>query len=194
VQELSTNRLGFKPGTSPVELVKPDKSLPFQSLVEGAWVVYRGGFYYLFYSGANCCHGPLQEIKYAVMVARSPQPTGPFETRARATGAPDSAILRRSDVWIAPGHNSVITDRNGQDWIAYHAIDVKRPYLEEAMSGDRSVRRVMLLDRLTWRDGWPRVEGGSPSASAAPAPSAYTTPRTRSKVERVVRGGGGARP
>jgi arabinan endo-1,5-alpha-L-arabinosidase len=193
-QELSTNRLSFKRGTSPVELVSPDKSLPFQTLIEGAWVVYRGGFYYLFYSGENCCHGPLQEIKYAAMVARSPKPTGPFETLARATGAPDSAILRRGEVWIAPGHNSVVTDRDGQDWIAYHAIDVKRPYLEEAMSGDRSVRRVMLLDRLTWRDGWPRVEGGTPSASRAPAPSVYATPRARTKTERVVGGVRGARP
>jgi arabinan endo-1,5-alpha-L-arabinosidase len=171
VQELSADRLSFRKGSAPVELVRADKGLPFQTLVEGAWVVYRKGFYYLFFSGENCCHGPLQEIKYAALVARSKSPAGPFETLARATGAADSAILRRSERWLAPGHNSVVTDRAGQDWIAYHAIDVNRPYLEKELGGDRSVRRVMLLDRLGWRDGWPSVEGGSPSAAPVHAPS-----------------------
>jgi arabinan endo-1,5-alpha-L-arabinosidase len=169
-QELSADRLSFKKGSAPVELVKADKGVPFHTLVEGAWVVYRGGFYYLFYSGENCCHGPLQEIKYAALVARSKSPAGPFQTLAQATGAPDSAVVRRGDVWIAPGHNSVFTDAAGQDWIAYHAINVNRPYMTEVIGGDRSVRRVMLIDRLTWRDGWPRVEGGTPSSTAVPAP------------------------
>ncbi len=172
VQELSADRLSFKPGSKPVELVRPDKSVPFQTLVEGAWVVYRGGFYYLFYSGENCCHGPLQEIKYAALVARSHSATGPFETLAQATGAPDSAVLRRSDAFIAPGHNSVFTDASGQDWIAYHAIDVRHPYVGARIGDDRGVRRPMLIDRLMWSDGWPHVEGGKPSLGGTPAPSA----------------------
>jgi arabinan endo-1,5-alpha-L-arabinosidase len=170
VQELSADRLSFKKGRAPIELVKADKSVPFHTLVEGAWVVYRRGFYYLFYSGENCCHGPLQEIKYAALVARSKSPTGPFETLAQATGAADSAVVRRNDVWIAPGHNSVFTDEAGQDWIAYHAIDVKRPYVTGS-GGNRGVRRVMLIDRLVWRDGWPAVEGGTPSSTPVPAPA-----------------------
>ncbi|HEX5705896.1 MAG TPA: glycoside hydrolase family 43 protein [Pyrinomonadaceae bacterium] len=170
VQELSSDRMSFRAGTRAVELVRADKNVPFQTLIEGAWVVRRQGWYYLFYSGENCCHGPLQEIKYAVMVARSRRPTGPFQTLAQATGAADSVILRRGERWIAPGHNSTFTDEAGQDWMAYHAIDVRRPYLDAAISGDRSVRRVMLVDRLTWRAGWPRVEAGRPSEGVRPAP------------------------
>ena len=170
VQELSDDRLSFKEGSGAVELVRADKNVPFQTLVEGAWVTYRGGFYYLFYSGENCCHGPLQEIKYAALVARARKPVGPFETFADATKAKDSAVLRRNDVWIAPGHNSVFTDDDGQDWVAYHAIDVRRPYLSAEISGDRSVRRVMLIDRLEYRDGWPRVETGTPSKTKQRAP------------------------
>lgn len=171
VQELADDRLSFKPGGEAVELVRADKSVPFQTLVEGAWVVARGGWYYLFYSGENCCHGPLEKIRYAVMVARSRSATGPFETLAQSTGARDSVILRRSGAWVAPGHNSVVTDEQGRDWVAYHAIDVRRPYLEAEIGGDRAVRRVMLLDRLTWRGGWPRLRGGRPSAAAARAPA-----------------------
>jgi arabinan endo-1,5-alpha-L-arabinosidase len=170
VQELANDRLGFKPGSRPIELVKADKRVPFHTLIEGAWVTRRGNWYYLFYSGENCCHGPLQEIKYAAMVARSRSATGPFRTFGAAEGAADGPILRRGEGWIAPGHNSVFTDDAGQHWIAYHAIDVNRPYLETEIGGDRSVRRVMLIDRLVWRDGWPRVEGGRPSAGRVLAP------------------------
>ena len=40
----------------------------YQRLVEGAWVHRRDGWYYLFYSGDNCC-GP--NAHYATLVARS---------------------------------------------------------------------------------------------------------------------------
>jgi arabinan endo-1,5-alpha-L-arabinosidase len=179
VQELSRDRLSFRQGSAPVELVKADKNIPFQTLIEGAWVTYRRGYYYLFYSGENCCHGPLQEIKYAAMVARSRKATGPFQTLAGATARKDSAILRRNDVWIAPGHNSIVTDDAGQDWIAYHGINVNKPYLSTEISGDRSVRRVMLLDRIIYSDGWPQIETGTPSKGQRPAP--VVRPKRRTK-------------
>ncbi|HEX7177054.1 MAG TPA: glycoside hydrolase family 43 protein [Pyrinomonadaceae bacterium] len=171
VQELAADRLSFKAGSRPVELVAASKDLPYQTLIEGAWVVYRGGFYYLFYSGENCCHGPLQQIKYAVLVARARQVEGPYQTLAQARGGRSSAILERSDAWIAPGHNSIVEDDAGQSWIVYHAIDVKRPYMTATLKDDRNVRRVMLLDRLAYRGGWPFVEGGGkPSRGPRPAP------------------------
>jgi arabinan endo-1,5-alpha-L-arabinosidase len=170
VQELSRDRLSFKPGSEPKELVRADKNIPFQTLIEGAWVTMRGGFYYLFYSGENCCHGPLQEIKYALMVARSRSATGPFETLAEATDRKDSVILHRNEMWIAPGHNSIFTDDAGQDWTAYHAINVNKPYLAAEISGDRKVSRVMLIDRIIYRGGWPQVEAGTPSTVKRRAP------------------------
>jgi len=171
VQELSDDRLSFKPSSRPVELIKADKSIPFQTLIEGAWVVYRDGWYYLFYSGENCCHGPLDDIKYAALVARSRSATGPFETLAQATGKADSTILRKSREWVAPGHNSIITDAAGQDWIAYHAISRSHPYLTKEIGGDRSVRRVMLLDRIVYRNGWPQVEpNGQPTSTRRRTP------------------------
>ncbi len=173
VRELSDDRLSFREGSQPIELVKADKNVPFQTLIEGAWVTERDGWYYLFFSGENCCHGPLQDIKYAVLVARSRSAVGPFETLAQATGGKDSAILRRSAEWIGPGHNSIFTDAAGQDWIAYHAINVKKPYLTSEIGGDRNVSRVMLIDRIVYRDGWPRVEpgGGRPSATRRRGPA-----------------------
>jgi beta-xylosidase len=66
-------------------------------------------------AAAEAPAGMLQDIEYAAMVARSRSATGPFETLAQATGAADSAALRRSEAWIGPGHNPVVTDRAGQD-------------------------------------------------------------------------------
>ena len=168
VQELAENRTSFAPGSRPIDLVpvvQTDDSTNYQRLVEGAWVIYRPPFYYLFYSGDNCC-GP--RAHYAAMVARATSPTGPFETLGAATGAPSSVILARRGQWVAPGHNSIVQDAQGTDWMVYHAVDSGRPRTKP--TDDVNTRRVMLIDRIVWRDGWPRVEGDGPSTGAQAAP------------------------
>jgi arabinan endo-1,5-alpha-L-arabinosidase len=52
-------------------LIFPNASLPYQALVEGAWVQLHRGLYYMYYSGDYCC-GP--QANYAVMVARCETP------------------------------------------------------------------------------------------------------------------------
>jgi arabinan endo-1,5-alpha-L-arabinosidase len=164
VQELSADLTSFAAGSSPKPLVAPNgEKGAFPVLVEGSWVLRHGGFYYLFYSGDNCC-GP--KANYAVMVARSRSATGPFQTLEQATGKPHSIVLEKSQRWIAPGHNSVITDASGQDWIVYHAVDVRRP--REKSSDELNTRRVMLIDRISWKNGWPRIDGPSATKKAAP--------------------------
>jgi arabinan endo-1,5-alpha-L-arabinosidase len=170
VQELAPDRVSFMPGSRAVELVqtiKDERPDNYQRLIEGAWVTRRGGYYYLFYSGDNCCG---DKAHYAVMVARSRSATGPFETLAQATGKSNSAILERNGRWVAPGHNSVIRDAGGRDWIFYHAIDSGNRLLKSEIGGDRDVRRIMLMDRLVYSKGWPKIEGGSPSTRPGPRP------------------------
>lgn len=172
VRELAADRLHFAAGSQVTELVFPDgRDDPdnYQRLVEGSWVVRRHGWYYLFYSGDNCC-GP--KAHYAVQVARSRSATGPFETLAHATGRPGSAILVRNDRWLAPGHNSVVTDAAGHDWLAYHAISTQHKTFRAVNDGQEDSRRVLLLDRLEYADGWPRVVTGTPSTGPVPAPAA----------------------
>lgn len=168
VQELAPDRISFAPGSQPVDLVpviRNEDPANYQRLVEGAWIVRRNGFYYLFYSGDNCC-GP--NAHYAVMVARSRSATGPFETLAQATGTGNSVILERRGQWVAPGHNSVIEDAAGNHWMLYHAVDSDNPRSRE--TDDVNTRRVMLLDRIVWRDGWPHIEGNGPSTGPRTAP------------------------
>jgi arabinan endo-1,5-alpha-L-arabinosidase len=162
VQELAPDRISFAPGSAPVNLIQPVKSedpANYERLVEGAWVVKRGSWYYLFYSGDNCC-GP--KAHYATLVARSRSATGPFEK----AGAP---ILAARGTWLAPGHNSVAQDTAGNDWILYHAVDTRRPRARP--SDDVNTRRVMLVDRLVWQAGWPRLATGGPTLEPQPAPA-----------------------
>jgi arabinan endo-1,5-alpha-L-arabinosidase len=164
VQELSPDGMRFLPGSAPVDLVFADASKPYRALVEGPWVIFRHGTYYLFYSGDRCC---TREPSYALMVARSNSPWGPFEE----LGTP---ILERSAAWLAPGHNSVVEDEEGEDWIVYHAI---------AAGGTRA--RRMLLERIVYREGWPRVTGDQPSDGRRPAPVRSGASVNRDKSPRL---------
>ena len=162
VQELAPDRTSFATGSEPIDLVRPKPGGGYENLIEGAWVVRRGGWYYLFYSGDNCCG---EKAHYAVMVARSRSATGPFQTLGEATRRPESTVLVRSPGWNAPGHNSILTDAAGRDWMFYHAIDPAKP------KNGESDRRVMLMDRVTYKNGWPVVGGGVPSVGARPRPA-----------------------
>jgi len=165
VQELAEDRMSFAPGTQPTDLIWPNPVKgAFPRLVEAAWVIRHDDFYYLFYSGDNCC-GP--DAEYGVMVARSRSPTGPFETLEEARGVPHSLMLFKSERWLAPGHNCIVTDAAGDTWIIYHAIDVNCP--RQRQEDEINSRRIMLIDRIHWRDGWPHV--GTPSEDPQPAPA-----------------------
>ena len=165
VQELADDRMAFAPGSEPVDLIWPNPVKgAFPRLVEAAWVIRHDAFYYLFYSGDNCC-GP--DAEYGVMVARSREPTGPFETLEAARGVPHSLMLFKCARWLAPGHNAILTDKAGESWILYHAIDVNRP--RQRQEDEINSRRILLLDRIEWRDGWPFV--GTPSDGPRTAPA-----------------------
>ena len=164
VQELAPDRTDFARGSKPKELIYPSGLQQYESLIEGAFVVYREPYYYLFYSGDNCCALP---ANYAVMVARSRSATGPFEKRAEATGEfGGSVILQMNERWKGTGHNAVVRDEAGQDWILYHAFDPVDPF----NPGTESVKRPMLIDPIVYRDGWPQIEGSSPSTSEQQGP------------------------
>lgn len=164
VQELGPDRMSFAPGSEAINLVWPNgESGTFPRLVEAAWVVRHSGYYYLFYSGDNCC-GP--DADYGVMVARSESAEGPFETLEEAKGVPHSLILFKNERWLAPGHNCIVIDEEGEFWILYHAIDVDRP--RQTQQDEINSRRILMMDRIEWHDDWPWV--GTPSDESRAAP------------------------
>jgi len=157
VRELAADGLGFAENSAAKIIVETratgDPAL-YGHLIEGSWVHYRQGWYYLFYSGDNCC-GP--DARYAVLVARARHATGPYQTLAQATGTAGT-ILTENDRWQAPGHNSLITDDQGQDWLLYHAIDRQQPTFDALNDEQGYSRRVMLLSKVAYNEeGWPVV-------------------------------------
>jgi arabinan endo-1,5-alpha-L-arabinosidase len=149
---------------------------------EGAEVVWRRGYYYLFASATDCCRGPL--TGYAVFVGRSTSPRGPFvdrddvsmndneeagdTTNGRVGGTP--VIYQNGNRWVGTGHNTVFRDYSGQWWTIYHAVNVNNPYFTGAPG---FTKRPPLLDAIDWVDGWPLLNGGrGPSATLRPAPAA----------------------
>jgi arabinan endo-1,5-alpha-L-arabinosidase len=129
--------------------LEPSKR-PYESLIEGPWVAKRDGAYHLLYSGDACCGA---DPSYAVLDARATSPLGPFERD------PDNAVLEANDRFNAPGHNAVVTDDAGTDWMLYHAMD------REEGSG----LRFLMLDPIDWSSGWPVVNGGSGPSTTSPA-------------------------
>lgn len=110
-------------------------------LVEGPSILKKGGAYYLFYSG-SAYNAP----SYAIGVARSLSPVEGFVKRAEP-------ILRGSDRWRGPGHNSVVS-YDGHDYLIYHAWE-----------GETFQHvRPSLIDLIEWDDeGWPTVGEGIPT-------------------------------
>jgi hypothetical protein len=150
---------------------------------EGAYVVRHGGFYYLFASSANCCAGPA--TGYAVSVGRSRSPLGPFVDAhgvsllaSRVGGTP--VVTQNGNRWIGTGHNGMVTDLSGQDYLVYHAIDRNQPYLDAPYGINR---RPMLIDRLDWIDGWPVVRAG---AGASDTPQAAPVTSGSENFDRAV--------
>jgi arabinan endo-1,5-alpha-L-arabinosidase len=176
VRELSDDGLSSDPATQTLVAIA--------NRYEGASVVQRDGYYYLFASATDCCRGPL--TGYSVFVGRSQSPLGPFLDRegvsfleGRVGGTP--VISMNGNRWVGPGHNDVFTDFDGQDWFLYHAIDRTDPYFEGEVG---FTKRPVLLDPLDWIDGWPTVRAGHwasdlPQAKPAAQPGQKTTYKAR---------------
>ena len=129
---------------------------------EGAMVYKRKGYYYLFASVGTCCEGA--KSTYHTVVGRSKKLAGPYMDRqgGRMLDNHYETVIKGNDRWKGPGHNSeIITDKEGDTWLLYHAYDAQDP----------EKGRVMLLDKLLWdEEGWPYVEGGTPSTTPQDAP------------------------
>jgi len=163
-----------------------DTRITIGNRYEGANVVRKGGYYYLFGSATNCCNGAL--TGYSVFVGRSHSPFGPFVDRA-GNSLLDAAVggtpflTMNGNRWVGTGHNSVFVDEAGQWWTAYHAVDQRDPFFAFATG---FTKRPALLDRVDWVKGWPTVNGGAGASDRRmPAPAAQDGQRSRHVVKVV---------
>ncbi len=140
---------------------------------EGPFVIYRNGFYYMFVSATDCCNFEL--TGYDVFAGRSRSPFGPFVDREGDTFVEprvggEVVLAQNGNQFVGVGHNAVITDDSGQDYIVYHGIDQRNPEIIER-SGIPINRRSLMMDRLDYIDGFPVARAGAgPSNTSQPAP------------------------
>ena len=149
---LSRDGLSLKKNAKPVQLGADN--------MEGAYLVRRGRYCYLFTSRGSCCEGA--RSTYHVLVARSRKPLGPFVGRDGVSLLDkqcQSVILTGSNdqMYVGTGHNSqLIKDDAGNDWLFYHTY----------WNGNDYRGRCMNMDAIVWsEDGWPAIMGGQPSTS-----------------------------
>lgn len=111
--------------------------------IEAPFIVFRGGYYYLFASFDFCCRGA--DSSYKVVVGRARTITGPYRDKE---GTPmmeggGSLLLEGSEAWRGPGHPAVLLDRD-EDLLVFHAYDA------------RTGRPTLQISTMVWEDGWPR--------------------------------------
>jgi len=153
----------------PVEILKSDLTniLEERLVAEAPWMMYHHGYYYLFYSSAWTT-----EMKYHIRVAVGKSVFGPFHRSQTPVITTDWETMHQGHncSFVGPGHGSVV-DVDGEWWLFYHA------WVNGKMNS--APGRLMLLDKIQWRNGWPIV--GVPSDSPKPAP------KIRNSVSNSVR-------
>ncbi len=134
---------------------------------EAVLIHKRGDYYYFFGSKGSCCEGA--DSKYHVLVARSENLLGPYLDKGgyAITERGKGTLFIEGNARIAgPGHNArLIADDEGTDWFLYHGIDRANGKVSSGAS-----RRMLMLDKVTWRDGWPEIAGRVPSTTPQAAP------------------------
>lgn len=127
----------------PKELIRNEASWE-GAVVEGPFIVRRGQYFYMFYSGNGCCG---LKCNYALGVARAPSLLGPWEKN------PANPILTGNNEWKCPGHGSIVDDPSGRHWLMYHAYN--------ADSSVFTGREAMLDEVKFTSSGWPEINMGT---------------------------------
>lgn len=122
---------------------------PDINYIDGQYVLY----YSMFASIGSCCEGV--NSTYNTVVGRADNLFGPYldKTDLDMMNNHHVSLIKGNDRFVGTGHNSeVVTDDNGKQWIFYHAVDKMNPK-----------GRVLMMDELQWKDGWPYINDGTPS-------------------------------
>jgi hypothetical protein len=134
---------------SPVEVLT--ETQPWESTVENPFMVYESGAYVLFYSA-----GQWNSAGYGVAYAVC---QGPFGPCVKPVGGP---VMHSDAVRLGPGGESLVTDAQGNWWMAYAAWDGPTSQYSYAAGEFRS----LWIAPLTF-------SGATPVIAAGEAPEGY---------------------
>ncbi|MBD8388788.1 family 43 glycosylhydrolase [Dysgonomonas sp. BGC7] len=148
--ELEDDGLALKKGSEKVQIAG--------TAYEGTYIHKHDGFYYLFASIGSCCEGV--NSTYTTVVGRSKDLFGPYVNKKGESMMNNhhEILISANERFVGTGHNSeIVQDKKGQDWLFYHAIDKDNPH-----------GRVLMLNKVKWKNEWPVVNYSSQSRIEKP--------------------------
>ncbi len=132
---------------------------------EGGAMIYRDGYYYLFYNKGGCCSGIASS--YYMVMGRSKNPRGPFVDKngkpMRVVGSPSGGTIvmkhddsrGQDDRYYGPGHFGMFSE-NGTDYVSFHYYDPSGYYPNE--EANNQGEPTLGIAKLDWgADGWPSI-------------------------------------
>jgi beta-xylosidase len=145
---------------APTRLLRNDAAWE-GAVIEAPTVVHERGRYLLLFSANH-----FGSRHYAIGYATGPSPLGSFAK------APENPIVSTSGGAFGPGHQSLVQDDAGQNWLLYHA------WRDDPPAGPVAAR-TLWLDRLEMR-------GDGTMAVNAPGRAAQRKPRVCPAVRGVM--------
>jgi beta-xylosidase len=138
VHELAADGRSVAQGSQALALITNDQGWE-AGIIEGPYVIKRGDYYYMFYSGNA------YDARYRTGVARAKSPKGPFTKK----GPP---ILGNNGFALGPGHGSIF-EAQGKQYYFHHGWPT---YPNGELDGSRG--RIDFLSPITWgADDWPVI-------------------------------------
>lgn len=140
------------PAAKPLSIARKPAPAGAAAPVEAPFILAHGGWYWLTVSYDYCCKGA--NSTYYTAIGRSKSIAGPYlgkDGSAMLQGG--GTILLRADLpekdrFRGPGHAGWLHDRDGRDYVVYHAYDK-----------DNRGTPTLRVAPVTWdADGWPTAE------------------------------------
>jgi arabinan endo-1,5-alpha-L-arabinosidase len=127
--------------------------------IEGASLVHKGSYYYLFVSWDYCCEATPSQSDYKIVVGRGSSPHGPFvdQTGVDMVSGGGTILLQGDGVtWSGPGGQTAYIDPTDGDVITYHALNLTQNGLD-----------YLFVRSLSFDTGWPVIGATSVSTPSA---------------------------
>ncbi|KAK3942090.1 glycoside hydrolase, family 43 [Diplogelasinospora grovesii] len=124
--------------------------------LEGSFMYYRSGYYYLFFSSGICCgydtSKPATGSEYKIFVCRSASVSGPFVDAAGkncVSGGGGTLVLASHDYVYGPGGQGVMADPTYGTVLYYHYANTN--------IGLADSEYQFGWNTIGWSSGWPTV-------------------------------------
>jgi arabinan endo-1,5-alpha-L-arabinosidase len=140
------------PKAPPVAIARRPAPAGAPAPIEAPFIIDHGGYYWLTASYDYCCKGA--QSTYYTVIGRARDVTGPYLGKDGSSMMQGGgtvflrADLPEHDRFRGPGHAGVLHDKDGSDYVVYHAYD----------KTNKGVPTLRIAPIRWGADGWPQAE------------------------------------